>query len=376
MTPIHCQNKLRERKNKGFLRNRYIQQNLIDFASNDYLGLARSSKLHTLVRQASKKYSSSLNGLGSTGSFLLTGYTSYAEEVEKKIAEFHGYQASLLFSCGYMANLGLLSSIAEKKDVFFFDTQVHPSIRKGIQLSPASAFPCRHNDLKHLEWRLKNTRSTGNRFICIESIYSTDGSCAPLPQILQLSKKYQAFLIVDEAHALGVYGPQGKGLVAHHNLTSDIFAQIVTFGKGLGTYGAAVLGSFVLKDFLMNFSTAYIYTTALLFYALAAIDSAYYLLPHLDEKRSHLHQLIEMFGKKKWTSSTTHIQPIFIKNHIHIRDIIHTFAAKNLDVRALMSPTVSQKKTILRLCLHAFNKKKELSTLIETIESCRGVLDV
>src|SRR5262249_569897 len=160
----------------------------------------------------------------------------------------HGYEAGLLFNCGYMANLGLLSAVAADEDLIFFDSAIHASSRGGIQLSQATAFPFKHNDVNHLEHRLKHCQTVGNRFICIESVYSTDGSKALLPEIVQLAKRYEAHLIVDEAHAVGVFGPEGRGLVAEYDLTADVFAQVVTFGKAVGTYGAIVLGTHLLKE--------------------------------------------------------------------------------------------------------------------------------
>jgi 8-amino-7-oxononanoate synthase len=230
--------KLDKRRAQGNLRKLSTTQGLIDFASNDYLGLSRSSVLWKNIWEENKK----LKRLGSTGSRLLTGNSTYVETLEKRIAAFHGYEAGLIFGCGYMANIGLLSAFGGAS--FIFDAEVHASIRSGIRLSRSPAYPFRHNDLDHLEERLKKNRPS---FVCIESIFSTDGSCAPLAEICCLARKYQACVIVDEAHAVGVLGPEGRGLVAQANLQKEVLAQIVTFGKALGVYGAIVLGSQELK---------------------------------------------------------------------------------------------------------------------------------
>lgn len=344
----HLTTQLLKRKEVGNLRELQVTQNLIDFSSNDYLGLARSTKLKEILLHE-------WHGLGSTGSRLLTGNSRYAQELEKNIAAFHGYEAGLLFNCGYMANSGLLSTIAGTQDMIFFDEAIHASMREGIRLSQASAYPLRHNSLEHLEFRLKNSQRQGDTFICIESIYSTDGSKAPLKEISELAKRHQAYLIVDEAHAVGVCGPQGRGLVAEENLTADVFAQIVTFGKALGTFGAIVLGSTLLKQALINFATPYIYTTALPYYALAAIKCSYELFPNLEHERAHLRKLIHMLS-----ASETAIQAIKIKGNEAVKLAAKKIAQNGFDVKPLTSPTVKRGDEVLRVCLHAFNTEEEI----------------
>ena len=209
------EDKLLKRKTAGNLRKLLDRCNLIDFSSNDYLGLARSQ---ALTQAVFTEWGILPQHLGSTGSRLLTGNSVYAEQLEQRIASFHGYESGLLFSCGYMANLGLISSISSEDSILLFDAQVHASVRDGIRLSRAQSSPFRHNDLEHLTSRLEKTNRKGDKFIVVESIYSTDGSTAPLREICTLAKKYDAVVIVDEAHAVGVCGPQGRGLVAEYNL--------------------------------------------------------------------------------------------------------------------------------------------------------------
>ena len=343
-----------------------MPQHLIDFSSNDYLGLARSSYLTASVRQELDNFPSPSNG--STGSRLLTGNTIYAQDLENTIASFHGYEAGLLFSCGYMANVGLLSVIAGPEDVIFFDAKVHASTQDGIRLSRAHAFGFRHNDLEHLEARLKNCSISGNRFICIESIYSTDGSMALLSEICLLAKEYETHLIVDEAHAVGICGSNGRGLVSEKNLTSQVFAQVVTFGKAVGAYGAIVMGNNTLKQTLINFATSYIYTTALPLHSLAVIKSSYGLFPHLEAERKHLQKLVQLFLKNHDRSSLTHIQALRFKGNATVKDAAAKLVQEGFDVRPLMSPTVRRGQEILRICLHAFNTENEVTRLLEQIQ--------
>lgn len=369
----YLHNRLSQRTKLGNLRKLQIVTAPIDFSSNDYLGLARSSPLATSVFQEWQRHSNHLNGLGSTGSRLLTGNSLYAQELEKKIAAFHGYEAGLLFSCGYMANVGLISTIASEESMILFDAEIHASTHDGIRLSRAKAFPFRHNDLEHLENRLKAHSSQKDRFICIESIYSTDGSKAPITEISQLARQYEAHLIVDEAHAVGACGLQGRGLVAEQNLTNHVFAQITTFGKALGTYGAIVLGSPILIQALINFATPYIYTTALPFQALAAIKCSYDLFPEMDNERNHLQKLVQFFHEFYPGSSMTHIQSVPIKGNASIKQIAQAIVKQGFDVRPLMSPTVRRGEEVLRLCLHAFNTEEELKGLINLIQHHRSL---
>lgn len=358
---------LARRRQLGNLRQLKLHLPLIDFASNDYLGLARSPQLAAAVSEEWQRHRGEWTGLGSTGSRLLTGNSEYAHHLEERIARFHVYPEGLLFSCGYMANLGLLSAIADKDSAIFFDAGVHASVREGIRLSRSQAFPFRHQDLDHLENRLQRHHHCKHRFICIESIYSTDGAVAPLPSICALAKRYDAHVIVDEAHAVGVVGPEGRGLVAQHHLTDQVFAQVVTFGKALGAYGAIVLGSSVLKKTLINFATSQIYTTALPLLNLAAIKCSYDIFPDMEAERKSLRELITIFQKSFLGSSQTHIQSIPVKTNNNVKRIAQELAISGFHMSPLMSPTVRQGEERLRLCLHAFNTGNELEQLLEMI---------
>lgn len=351
----HLERKLGKRRGDGTLRKLTSSSELKDFASNDYLGLARSSYIQAEIEkrwQQVKKEGTQM--FGSTGSRLLTGQTRYVEQLEAQIAGFHKTEAALLFNCGYMANLSLLSTLAEPEDLLLFDTCIHASMREGIRLSKATSFPFRHQDLEHLEHRLRHLPCSGNRWICLESVYSMDGSLAPLKEIYALSKKYEAHVIVDEAHAIGIFGLQGEGLASHY---ADI--RIVTFGKALGCQGAAVLGSMILKEFLINFASSFIYTTALPLISLLAIQVAYEQLPFLEQERKKLQHLIQLFGN---TSSP--IQAIRTKE---VKKSAAYLTAHGFDVRPIVSPTVRRGHEILRIILHSFNTPEELTQLKELL---------
>lgn len=362
--------RLLERQAKGNLRLPRYVQGLVDFASSDYLGLAHSSRLADATLQEWKNCKGNLSGFGATGSRLLTGHSAYVEKLEQQLADFHGYESATLFSCGYMANLGLLSTVANPRDVIFYDAHLHASSHDGMRLSQAKIFPFRHNQADHLEKRLKKNSSSGRRFICIESIYSTDGSIAPLKDFAWLAKQYDAHLIVDEAHAVGVCGPGGRGLVAEYLLMPLLYAQVTTFGKGLGVYGAVVLGSSTLKQLLVNFARSFIYTTALPLISLAAIKSSYDILPTLELERQNLQENIQQLKKFSSNASETPIQAIKIFGNDAVKAASLKLAHRGYDVRALMSPTVQRGHECLRICLHAYNSRAEVDGILEALRSC------
>lgn len=348
---------LSKRMREGNFRRPTNERAGIDFASNDYLGLSRSKELQ---RRIFEELAGLENVWGSTGSRLLTGNWRYAEALEEEIARFHGYPAGVLFSCGYMANVGLLSAVAADQDIILFDAQIHASTKDGIRLSRAQAYPFKHNDLDHLERRLKSCPAVGTRWICIDSVYSTDGSFAPLKEIVVLAQQFGARLIVDEAHAVGVLGPHGRGLVAEESLTEQVFAQVVPFGKGPGVHGAIVLGSRMLQEMLWNFANAWIYTTALPKSSLAAIRMSYQMFPSMDAERRALEGLIKNFKK-----SLSPIQPVIIPGCERVKRKSQELWEHGFDVRPLVSPTVQRGKESLQICLHAFNTQEELHKLME-----------
>jgi len=363
------ENKLIRRNKLGNLRELKTPSISVDFSSNDYLGLAQSSHLLTAVL---RDVHTSSPCLGSTGSRLLTGNSLYAQLLEEKIAHFHGYASGTLFGCGYLANLGLLSALSSPNHVIFFDTHVHASIHDGIRLSKVPAFPFKHNDINHLEYRLKNRSSTKNVLICLESVYSTDGSVAPLVTICQLAEKYGASVIVDEAHAVGVLGPEGRGLVAAHGLQECIFAQVVTFGKALGTYGAIVLGKKQLQQALINFAHAYIYTTALPFLVLKAITCSYETFPKMETERAYLQHLITLFRANYPHASPTHIQAVKIPGNAAVKQAARYLEMQGFDIRPLLSPTVQKGHEILRISLHAFNTEKQILHMLHHLTTMRA----
>lgn len=355
-------------------RSLTLKSGLIDFSSNDYLGFARSAELRKLVNELEVVNVKHETLLGSTGSRLLSGNTAFAEELEKYIAGYHNAEAALLFNSGYNANLGLFSALGRKGDTILYDELIHASVHDGMRLSKAECKAFAHNNTVQLEQLLKQT--TGQVFVAVESVYSIDGDFAPLKEIAALCKKYNASLIVDEAHATGLFGENGKGLVTELDLEHELFARLITYGKAMGCHGAAVVGSTLLIKYLTNFARSFIYTTAAPLTNLFAIKSAYDLLQQSEDKIAALKNNIRFFKSKLKTvhsvmlhESSSPIQSIIIPGNEKVRMAAAQIQEKGFDVRPLVSPTVPAGQERIRICLHAFNTEKEVEQLVSAIET-------
>ncbi|SFF03842.1 8-amino-7-oxononanoate synthase [Chitinophaga sp. CF118] len=336
---------------------------MIDFCSNDYLGLARSTAMqesvHALLQARPFMH-------GSTGSRLLAGNYAWIEEAESMLAAFHASPAALIYNSGYDANVGLFSCVPQKGDTIIYDQLIHASIRDGIRLSKAQAFSFLHNDIDDLQKKLKHAE--GNIFVAIESVYSMDGDFALLAQISSLCESFGAHLIVDEAHATGVVGAKGEGLV--QQLGISCFARVHTFGKAVGCHGAVVLGSVSLREYLINFSRSFIYTTALPHTAIAAIMASYDLFPYMNSAREHLSLLITQFQSAGLDilPSETPIQVVLTPGNETTRLLAARLQSAGLDVRAILHPTVPKGKERLRIVLHSYNTEEEVGKLVEMLK--------
>ena len=280
--PNSLTDKLAARRSANTLRSLTAAQALMDFSSNDYLGLARRQDLYEAASELLQESDMLQNG--STGSRLLTGHNRLFDLAESEIAKFHSAESALLFNSGYDANLGFFEAVPQREDVVFYDEYVHASIRDGIRLGKYRSLKFRHNDLDDLRRLIVNYleseqfRTGSSLFAVTESVFSMDGDSPDLESLVQLTEELNCHLVVDEAHALGVFGPQGSGRIQESGLQDRVFARITTFGKALGCHGAAVLGSVQLRDYLLNFARSLIYSTALSPHSLAALTTAHRLL--------------------------------------------------------------------------------------------------
>ena len=360
--------KLAKRKENNSLRNLGEYTNLIDFSSNDYLGFAKSEIIFDTTHQflIDKKIKKN----GATGSRLLSGNHILYTETEKKLCEFHNSETALIFNSGYDANVGFFSSVPQRGDIILYDELIHASIRDGIQLSNAKSFKFKHNDLTHLQETLNRIQLKDSEiYIVTESIFSMDGDSPDLIGINEISKKYNAHLVVDEAHAVGVFN---GGLIQKLNLEKDVFTRIITFGKALGCHGAVILGSNELKQYLINFSRSFIYTTGLSPHSLATIKFAYLELTENKSEKT-LQKNITFFKKEikrlelKFIESNSAIHCCIISGNEKTKQIANKLKKKGFDVKPILSPTVNKEEERLRFCLHSYNSFKEITSVLENL---------
>ena len=266
----------------------------VNFCSNDYLGLAENPTLRERVAESIR----GAGKIGGTGSRLLSGQTEEWRELEERFAKFAGTESALYFTTGYAANLGLLAALAGKDDVIFSDARNHASLIDGMRLSGARKVIYPHLNLNALEDALRKEASTVQRkLIVTETVFSMDGDLAPLPEIAELAEKYNAVLILDEAHATAVHGPGGRGLAFGAGLAQRVLAIVHTCGKALASAGAFVCGPAVLKEHLVNHARTFIFSTALPGYIAAQIGAAMQLSEGMDCEREALLKSAGVFRK-------------------------------------------------------------------------------
>ena len=352
--------KLQERRDQNAYRQLRLPDGKTDFYSNDYLGIVANR----LLPAAGDAYAP-----GSTGSRLLAGNYALIEETEQELAAFHGAEAALLFNSGYDANSGLLSCVPQRGDTILYDSLSHASIRDGIRLSFAQSHAFPHNDVEQLERKLQSipANNGGTVFVVTESVFSMDGDLAPLEAMAALCTQYGAALIVDEAHATGVVGERGEGLVQHLGLEQACFARVHTFGKAVGCHGALIAGSAQLRDYLINFCRPFIFSTALPETAVHAIRESYRLFPVMTAARQQLNALIRQWQQARlpWETlpSDTPIQGVVLPGNEAVKQMATRLQHNNLDVRPILYPTVPRGRERLRIILHAFNTDVQLQQL-------------
>ncbi|GAA0872556.1 pyridoxal phosphate-dependent aminotransferase family protein [Gangjinia marincola] len=418
MFPKKLQRKIDQRTMQDALRSLGKRSVHVDFCSNDYLGFSGDKEIAQKAHHLLRKKDIVQNG--ATGSRLLSGNHILYNEVEKYLSKVHQADATLIFNSGYDANLGFFGAVPQRGDIILYDELIHASIRDGIQMSNAKSYKFSHNNAEDLarklkKFRLKTNLTTATEiqeksihhntenlekdnfeeltlsqieepaisivevpvlsgvevYVVTESVFSMDGDSPDLVAFSKLCNEYYAHLVVDEAHAVGVFD---NGLVQHYNLHQDIFARIITFGKALGSHGAAVLGSADLITYLINFSRSFIYTTALPPHTLATIKAAYHKL-ETSAASQKLHQNIAIFQdqikKNKlqgvYIQSNSAIQTIVISGNKEVKEAASYLQRNNFEVSPILSPTVPKGKERLRFCLHSYNTQEEIATVLSLL---------
>jgi len=346
----------------------------VNLCSNDYLGLADDARLKEAVLQA---VASSVR-VGGTGSRLLSGHDPVWDELEEEFAEFAGTEAALYFANGYAANLGLLSSVLGKGDLVFSDALNHASLIDGIRLSGARKEIYPHRDLNALEGALRLHESEPCRkLIVTESVFSMDGDIADVQALQKLAERYGASLVVDEAHATAVHGPDGSGIVAEERLTHEAFATVHTCGKALASAGAFVCGSLALREFLINHARTLIFTTAMPPYMAWQIRAALRLARGMETEREVLQansaELIASLRGVGWdvSRSASQIVPVIIGSNEEALSAATFLQEQGFAVRAIRPPTVPAGTARLRLSLTARVSREQVTGIRAALQNWR-----
>lgn len=340
----------------------------IVFSANNYLGLANDERLIYAAETVLHEF-----GVGSSGSRLTTGHTDWHQKLEEKIARFKRTQAALLFSSGFLANVGVLSSLPEKGDVILSDQYNHASIIDGCRLSKADTVVYNHIDMKDLEEKLKEALSYNRRFIVTDGVYSMDGTIAPLDQIMGLAKQYDAYVIVDDAHATGVLGERGGGTSEYFGVHPDVV--IGTLSKAVGTEGGFVAGSTALIDFLLNHARTFIFQTAMPPSICAASYAALEIIEESKEKRQLLfsnikkvkNSLIEMGYTVK--GDLTPIIPVIIGDSQDAVRFAERLQENGIYAPAIRPPTVPNGESRIRLTVNSDHSSEQINYLLECFHS-------
>ncbi|WP_394890363.1 8-amino-7-oxononanoate synthase [Mesorhizobium sp. AaZ16] len=342
----------------------------LDFSSNDYLGLAASRRLGEAVAAAIARGTP----VGATGSRLLRGNAPEHEALEADAAAFFGAERALFFGSGYTANFALLTTLPQKGDLLILDQLAHASMHEGAQAGRAALNLAAHHDVDAVEdaitqWRAEG--GIGRVWIAIESLYSMDGDCAPLENLVALADRHEAFLVVDEAHATGVWGPDGRGLAAAFEGRDNIVA-LHTCGKALGASGALVTGPRTLCDYLVNRCRPFIYATAPSPLMAVAAREALAMLSDEPMRRVQLHEHVALTGRElaercDVTPSGSQIQPFVIGDVGRTMAVAAALQARGFDIRGIRPPTVPEGTSRLRISLTLNVGEADISAMVEAL---------
>jgi len=377
---------LDQRKVDGLLRQRRLldspqaehivanNQHFLSFCSNDYLGLANHPDLIATMQSAAQA-----SGVGSGASNLITGHHRYHDNLEKQLAKFVQMPAALLFSTGYMANIGVISALMGRNDAVFADKLNHACLNDGAFLSRAAFHRFPHNDVKALEALLK-TSTAKHKLIAADAVFSMDGDMAPLPEYLSLCEKYDAYLYVDDAHGFGVLGEHGQGTLNHFKLKSPRIIMMATLGKAAGVAGAFVAGEQVVIDYLIQKANSYVYSTPAPPALSATLSASVNLIEQGDHLRSHLRTLIaylkDNLNCRKWQlmPSDTAVQPLVVGGNHEALALSEYLQSCGVLVPAIRPPTVPVGTSRLRISLSAAHSIEDIKKLIKVLHQAETIL--
>jgi 8-amino-7-oxononanoate synthase len=382
------QAELEKRKVDGLMRQRRLldspqaehivtnSQAFLSFCSNDYLGLANHPALIAAMQEAA-----ALSGVGSGASNLITGHHRYHDQLEKQLAQFVDMPAALLFSTGYMANIGVLGALAGRGDAIFADKLNHACLNDGgyYSLAEFKRFP--HNDVQALEALLKASTAK-HKLIAVDAVFSMDGDIAPLTAYLALCERYDAYLYVDDAHGFGVLGSHGQGTLNHLGLKSPRLIMMATLGKAAGVAGAFVAGEQVVVDYLIQKANSYVYSTPAPPALSATLSASVALIAAGDDLRAHLSTLMTTLKQRlsvnRWQlmPSMTAVQPLLVGNNYEALALSEHLQAQGILVPAIRQPTVPVNTSRLRISLSAAHRVDDVIRLADAINQAEDVVPV
>lgn len=379
MTFSILQSELNERAALGLLRQRRMLQSpqaphitvdgksYLSFCSNDYLGLANHPKLIAALQQGAQQY-----GVGAGAAHLVSGHGAMHHQLEHELAAFVGKPAALLFSTGYMANLGVVQALVGKGDTVFADKFNHASLNDAMLLSRATVKRYRHSDMAQLTQMLEQAGSR-RKLVITDAVFSMDGDQAPLPELLALCERHDAWLLIDDAHGFGVLGAQGRGSPAHFGLDSPRIIYMATLGKAAGVFGAFVATEQVVIDTLVNHARSYVYTTATPPALASALLESLQQIEKGDGLRGHLQRLIAQLRSGlrdlPWSvmPSATAIQPLLVGGNQAALVLSEGLRERGIWVAAIRPPTVPQGTARLRITLSAAHGAADVARLVEAL---------
>lgn len=347
---------------------------VLNLSSNNYLGLANHPALKEAAREALDRY-----GCGSGASRLISGNMTAHEELERRIARFKGTEAALVFNSGYQANVGIIATLVEKDDVVLSDQLNHASIIDGCRLSRAAVSVYRHCDMDHLASLLEEAPAAARKLIATESIFSMDGDIAPLQEIVALAERHGAMVMVDEAHATGVRGPDGAGVVAELGLGDRVLVQMGTLGKALGAFGAYVAGAAKLKDLLVNRARSFIFTTSLPPVVLAMAAAAVELVKEEPERQCALQRNtrrlrdgLEQLGYA--VGGSTQIIPVMVGEEQPCMQLAAHLLEAGFYVQGIRPPTVPPGTSRLRVTTMSTHTTEQMDQALEAFGQARDIV--
>jgi len=345
----------------------------LDFSSNDYLALSVHPEVVAAGLEALTRY-----GAGVGAARLMSGDLQLFHDLEEEVASLKECQAALVFGSGYLANIGIIPALVGRGDTVLTDRLDHASIYDGCRLSGARMLRFRHNDPTHLEEFLSKCQGSGRMLVVVESLYSMDGDIAPLTELVELKERYSCLLMVDEAHATGLYGRRGGGLVQEHGLAERVDVVIGTFGKGLGSYGAYVAGSQILRDYLINRARSFIYSTGLPPAVIGASLAAVRLVQREPELRRRLAENVEYFKEcltgegMSGSPGPSQIIPIRVGDSERALSLADECRREGLFVTAVRPPTVPEGSARIRLSVTLHHKRTALARAAgQLVSACR-----